>query len=59
MGGGTSVSSEEAHARVEQVFESMDTNCDGMVSLDEFLNYCNSREDVKRSMMVSSCFMSV
>ncbi len=51
MGGVRSL--QGAQAKVEEVFNGMDANRDGLVSLEEFLNYCNTREDVKRSLMVS------
>ncbi len=41
-----------AQAKVEEVFNDMDANRDGLISLEEFIHYCSTREDVKRSLMV-------
>jgi len=52
MGGTNPANSCESRARAEQVFANMDADHDGFVSLQEFMDYCHSKEEVKRSLMV-------
>ena len=37
-------------AHVNKIFETMDTNSDGKVTLEEFINYCNTNQSVQISM---------
>lgn len=37
-------------AHVDKIFETMDTNSDGKVTLEEFINYCNTNKSVRDSM---------
>ena len=41
-GGVSGSGSETVKEHVNQVFELMDTNHDGKVTIDEFFNYCNT-----------------
>ncbi len=47
MGGSTN---SEARHHVDKIFDNMDTNADGKITIDEFVNYCNSHKDVRESM---------
>lgn len=40
------------HDQVEKIFERMDQNSDGTISIEEFLEYCNSSPEVQYSMTV-------
>ena len=55
MGGTGAVGNNEARKHVNKVFETMDLNQDGYISMDEFMTYCNSNQDVSRSLTVFSC----
>lgn len=37
-------------AHVNKIFDTMDTNNDGKVTLEEFINYCNTNQSVRDSM---------
>lgn len=53
MGGtGTGTGSNEARKHVNRVFETMDLNQDGYISVDEFVQYCTSQQEVRDSMTV-------
>lgn len=47
---GTDSSHQSNVAHVNKVFDTMDTNCDGKVTLEEFINYCNTNRSVRDSM---------
>ena len=53
MGNTCASTSRASHARVNQIFETMDLNRDGLISMEEFLAYCNTSKDVRDSMMVN------
>ena len=53
MGGTGQVGGNEARQHVNKVFETMDLNEDGYISVDEFLTYCTSQQEVKESLTVS------
>lgn len=50
MGGTGSVGGNEARQHVNKVFETMDLNQDGTISMDEFMAYCTSHQDVTESL---------
>jgi Ca2+-binding EF-hand superfamily protein len=50
MGGTGSVGGNEARQHVNKVFETMDLNQDGTISVDEFMTYCTSHQDVTQSL---------
>ena len=52
MGGTGSVGGNEARQHVNKVFETMDLNQDGTISVDEFMTYCTSHQDVTQSLTV-------
>lgn len=54
MGTGTAVGKLDAKQHVNRVFETMDLNHDGYISVDEFVTYCTTQEEVKESMLVLS-----
>ena len=54
MGGTGSVGGNEARQHVNKVFETMDLNQDGTISMDEFMAYCTSHQDVTESLTVFS-----
>ena len=37
-------------AHVNKIFDTMDTNNGGKVTLEEFINYCNTNQSVRDSM---------
>ncbi|KAI8034874.1 hypothetical protein M5D96_012390, partial [Drosophila gunungcola] len=41
---------EKIKGKVEQIFQKMDTNRDGVVTLDEFLEACRNDDAISRSM---------
>jgi Ca2+-binding EF-hand superfamily protein len=51
MGDGAS-GSQEAKDHVSRIFNKMNTNCDGKISLDEFVAYCTNVPEVRESMSV-------
>ena len=51
-GGPTSSTSEVVRGHVDKVFETMDTNSDGQITIEEFVNYCNTHTEVRESMSV-------
>ena len=53
MGGTGQVGGNEARQHVNMVFETMDLDQDGFISVDEFLTYCTSQQEVKDSLTVS------
>ena len=55
MGGTGSVGGNQARQHVDKVFETMDLNQDGTISVDEFMIYCTSHQDVAESLTVLSC----
>jgi len=50
MGGTGQVGGNEARQHVNKVFETMDLNQDGTISMDEFMTYCTSHQDVTQSL---------
>ena len=48
---GTQVN-ESVRSHVDKVFDCMDTNADGKVSMEEFTHYCNSQTCVKEAFAV-------
>ena len=56
MGGTGSVGGNEARQHVNKVFETMDLNQDGTISVDEFMTYCTSHQDVTQSLTVSAVY---
>jgi len=52
MGGTGQVGGNEARQHVNKVFETMDLNQDGTISMDEFMTYCTSHQDVTQSLTV-------
>jgi hypothetical protein len=54
MGNTSAVGSKNSQAHVTRIFETMDQNQDGKVTLEEFVNYCTTQKDVRQSLMVSS-----
>ena len=52
MGGTSRLSSLQSHEHVDKIFDTMDLNRDGLISMDEFLAYCTTSKDVRDSMMV-------
>lgn len=55
MGGTGAVGNINARQHVDKVFEDMDLNQDGTISVDEFLIYCTSHQDVAESLTVLTC----
>ena len=39
---------------IEHVFDNMDSNRDGVVTLEEFIEYCGRSEEVRKSLLVLS-----
>ena len=52
MGGSGNIGGQEARRHVNRVFETMDLNQDGFISVDEFVAYCTTQQEVKDSMTV-------
>lgn len=52
MGEGNRPNNYEAKKHVEKVFDNMDTNQDGRVTMEEFLIYCNSNQACRESLAV-------
>ena len=49
-GGLSGSGSDAVKDHVNKVFQMMDTNSDGKVTIDEFVYYCNTHRDVRVSM---------
>lgn len=47
--GGAGTTPESTKAHVNNVFDLMDTNCDGKVTMEEFVHYCNTHRNVRES----------
>ena len=56
MGGTGQVGGNEARQHVNKVFDMMDLDQDGMISIDEFLAYCTTHQDVAQSLTVFTFF---
>jgi len=54
MGGTGQVGGNEARQHVNKVFETMDLNQDGTISMEEFMTYCTSHQDVTESLTTLS-----
>ena len=54
MGGTTASNNMDAHEHVARIFQTMDLDRDGLISIDEFIQYCMSQQEVRESMAVSS-----
>ena len=52
MGNTSAVGSKTSQAHVSKIFETMDLNHDGKITLDEFVTYCTTKEDVRQSLTV-------
>lgn len=52
MGGTGSVGGNEARQHVNKVFETMDLNQDGTISMEEFMSYCTSHQEITESICV-------
>jgi Ca2+-binding EF-hand superfamily protein len=52
MGNTSAVGSKTSQAHINRIFETMDLNKDGKVTLDEFVTYCTTQEGVRQSLMV-------
>lgn len=50
MGGTGQVGGNAARQHVNKVFETMDLNQDGTISMDEFMTYCTSHQDVTQAL---------
>ncbi len=50
---------EERRAHVDRLFETMDLNHDGQISMEEFIQYCSSQQEIKESMTVRRFMYSV
>ena len=50
--GGNNVGHMDSKLHVRRVFETMDLNHDGYISVDEFVTYCTSQQEVRESMTV-------
>ena len=50
----SSFEGEEAALRIKDIFEKMDANNDGKISLDEFLEVCNIDEKLGKLLSLSS-----
>ena len=59
MGGTGQVGGNEARQHVNKVFDMMDLDQDGMISIDEFLAYCTTHQDVAQSLTVFTFFFTV
>lgn len=55
MGGTGHVGGHDARQHVNIVFDTMDLNQDGFITVDEFMTYCTSHQDVKESLSVFTC----
>jgi len=53
MGNTSAVGSKSSQAHVTRIFETMDQNQDGKVTLEEFMAYCTTQKDVRQSLMAS------
>lgn len=51
---GSTFEGEEAALRVKDIFEKMDANNDGKISLDEFLEVCNIDEGLAKLLSLSA-----
>lgn len=45
-----SIDEHTARDHVERVFETMDTDCDGVISIEEFMERCRTDENISQSM---------
>jgi len=56
--GGNTAGNNDSKLHVQRIFETMDLNHDGFISVDEFIVYCTSQQEVKDSMTVLSSWNS-
>ena len=52
MGSTSANNALDAHSHVERIFATMDLNQDGVITIDEFIQYCETTDEVRESMMV-------
>ncbi len=52
MGNTNAVGSKTSQAHVARIFETMDLNQDGKVTLEEFVTYCTTQKEVRQSLKV-------
>ncbi|XP_059081262.1 uncharacterized protein LOC131879074 isoform X2 [Tigriopus californicus] len=52
MGSKNTSNTLDAHINVDRIFETMDLNRDGLISMEEFVQYCTSTTEVRESLEV-------
>lgn len=52
MGSKNTSNTLDAHSNVDRIFETMDLNRDGLISMEEFVQYCTSTTEVRESLEV-------